>query len=59
MSVSIIKHTPAYYTLCNIITLTIQKTIAVASITMITVDIVLERNGTEYRYRVNVQKYFP
>jgi len=57
MSVSITKHTPAYYT-CNI-TSTIQKTIAVASITMITVDIVLERNGTEYRYRVNVQKYFP
>lgn len=46
MSVSITKHTPAYYTLCNIITLTIQKTIAVASITMITVDIVLERNGS-------------
>lgn len=32
--------TPAYYTLYNIITLTIQKTIAAASITMITVDIV-------------------
>lgn len=46
MSVSITKRTPAYYTLCNIITLTIQKTIAVASITMITVDIVLERNGS-------------
>lgn len=45
MSVSITKHTPAYFTLCNI-TLTIQKTIAVASITMITVDIVLERNGS-------------
>lgn len=46
MSVSITKRTPAYYTLCNIITLTIQKTIAVANITMITVDIVLERNGS-------------
>lgn len=47
MSVSINKHTPAYYTLlCKYYINDSKDDRSIASITMITIDIVLERNGT-------------